>query len=247
VIIFYIFVISAILFLFYIQNTKNGILYASIYIAIFLVLILFGASSVKFRKKVILFMLVVCGACTMVYQHLQKNDSWNTLISDARLGLKIEQNPQWKYAGEYGLPVDEYGRAAYTTNYMRVAWFKAGLQLAVNNPLGYGLVEDSFRALSRIQWPEASPSLSHSHSGWLDLLLGLGFPGLLLILGALFCNVLQSREVALPWRPLVFWGLMANFALWITTEVAATVPFSALIFWVSWASGLTLFDQSRND
>jgi len=35
-------------------------------------------------------------------------------------------------------------------------------------------------------------------------------------------------------------ALAANLILWVTTEVAATISFSALIFWLSWASGLNV-------
>jgi hypothetical protein len=43
----------------------------------------------------------------------------------------------------------------------------------------------------------------------------------------------------------VFWGLIANILLWVTTEVAATISFSALIFWGFWACGLTLAGKNQ--
>lgn len=246
-ILLYTFVIFSIIFLFYIQNTKNGIAYAIFCIIFFMALVLLKASSVKFLSKV-LFLLVACLiAVTLIYPHLQKNDSWRTLIADTRVGFQLEEYPYWRYAGEKGYPNNEYGTSVSATNYERAAWLKAGIKLALEHPLGYGLVEDSFKRMVKFEWPDASPNLSHSHSGWIDLVLGLGFPGLFCILGAIFFSIRQSWSTKQPWRSMVFWALTANLMLWITTEVAATISFSALIFWVSLASGLTLVSPAQEN
>lgn len=237
-------VIGATLFLFYIQNTKNGIAYAAICIALFLALILFRASSVKFWQKVFILIVVFWACFVLLLPHLQKNDSWRTLIVDTHIGLQLDKYPQWKYGGEQGFPVNDQGKIVSITNYMRAAWFKAGLQLAVADPLGYGLVEDSFKYMTKVRWPEASSILSHSHSGWLDLILGLGFPGVFCILGALLFAIKERVAVGRPWESMILWALLANIMLWITTEVAATVSFSILLFWVALSSGLTLVSQN---
>ncbi|QWD68638.1 O-antigen ligase family protein [Polynucleobacter sp. VK25] len=243
----YLFVIATTLLLFYVQNTKNGIAYAAILITLFLGFILFRGSSVRLWQKVILMMTVVIAGYALLLPHLQKNDSWRTLIADIKIGFQLEQFPQWKFAGEKVYPNNEYGKMVSGTNYERAAWLKAGLQLALIDPLGYGLVEDSFKKMVKGHWPEASPNLSHSHSGWLDLILGLGFPGILCLLGALILNIRLSLAVQRPWISLIFWGLIANLVLWVTTEVAATVSFSALIFWICWASGLNFLDKNQRN
>lgn len=241
----YLFTIIATLFLFYVQNTKNGILHSAILVAIFTGFILFQKSSVKPWQKLILVIAVLISGLSLLVPHLQKNDSWNTLIADTRVGFQSEQFPHWKFAGEKGYPNNEYGKTVSPTNYERAAWLKVGSQLAAKDPWGYGLVEDSFKRMAKEQWPEVGPNLSHSHSGWLDLLLGLGFPGLLCALGALILNIEQSKSIMQPWASLIFWGLVANLVLWVTTEVAATTSFSALIFWVSWACGLNLVGKKH--
>ena len=101
-------------------------------------------------------------------------------------------------------------------------------------------MEDSFKKMAKSNWPEVSPNLSHSHSGWLDVILAVGFPGFFCILGALVGAIALSRSTLEPWRSLVFWSLVSNLMLWVTTEVSATISFATLIFWVSWACGLML-------
>jgi hypothetical protein len=233
-------VIVAILFLFNTQNTKNGIAYSLALINVFFVLTFLRRSPIKFWHQLVLLLIVGAVAVTILIPHFQKNNTWRTFASDARVGLKLEQYPQWKFCGEQGLPNNEFGQVVSATNYLRVAWFKVGVQLAAQDPWGYGLVEDSFKRVVRAKWPEASPNLSHSHSGWLDLILGLGFPGVFCILGALFMSIGQSLGAAQPWKYMIIWALSASLILWITSETAATISFSLLIFWISWACGLTL-------
>lgn len=242
----YTLVIGANIFLFYMQNTKNGIFYAILCIALFVVLVIFKTSSIKFWSKVLFLALLIPLTVTILYPHLQKNDSWRTLIADSRIGLQIEKYPHWKDLVKYGYPNNEFGKVVSITNYERAAWFRAGVQLAASDPMGYGLVEDSFKRMAKIQWPDVGPNLTHSHSGWLDLVLGIGIPGVLCILGALIFCIKQYKRAPQPWGSLVFWALTANFILWITTEVAATVPFSALVFWICLACGLTLLGQSSH-
>lgn len=241
----YLLVISATLFLFSIQNTKNGIAYAVALIGLFLTIIFRRAPSIKLWQKLLLFIMVGVTTITMLYPHIQKNDSWRTLIADFKVGFQLDLYPQWKYAGEQVYPNNEYGKPVSNTNYERAAWSKVGAQLALQSPLGYGLVEDSFKRMVKARWPEASPNLSHSHSGWLDLVLGVGFPGFFCVVFALLMNIRQSKVAEEPWKSLVFWSLIANLILWITTEVAATITFAALIFWISFSCGLTLRAQNR--
>lgn len=241
----YLLVISAILFLFNIQNTKNGIAYAVALIGLFIALILRKASSIKLWHKLLLLVVIGATTVTMLYPHIQKNDSWRTLIADIKVGLQLDLYPQWKYAGEQGYPNNQFGKMVSVTNYERAAWSKAGAQLAFQSPLGYGLVEDSFKRMVKAKWSEASPNLSHSHSGWLDLVLGVGFPGFFCVFFALLLNIRQSNGLAEPWKSLVFWMLISNLILWVTTEVAATTSFSALIFWIALCCGLTLVAQTR--
>ncbi len=231
--------IVATLFLFFIQDIKNGMAYATLCMALFATLFFVKYPGQWCRKALV----VVIGAAifaTALYLHSQKNQTWRAFIADIKVASQLDQYPQWKYAGTQGYPNNEFGAMVSVTTYERAAWFKAGVQLAVQAPLGYGLVEDSFKKMAKYHWPEVHSNLSHSHSGWLDVTLAVGFPGLFCILGAIVGAILLSRAVFDPWGPLIFWSLVSNLMLWATTEVSATVSFAALIFWISWGGGLSL-------
>lgn len=230
----------AVLFLFYVQNVKNGFAYALIIIGLFTI----HFYSMDFRKKLILKTVfavsIILALSVSLKLHFQNNSSWDSLIADANVAFQTEKYQHWKYAGAQDYPNNELGRKVSATNYERTAWAKVGVNLAVENPLGYGLVEDSFKRLAKARWPEVSPNLSHSHSGWIDLILGLGFPGFICVFGALLWSLRLSLKIDVVWKNLVFWGLLTNLLLWCTTEVCANVTFMALLFWLALASGLSI-------
>lgn len=220
--------------------------YAAVCLGLFVFILFFVASAQNWWKKLIVALLVFSFFGASLCIHLKKNDSWRTLVVDTKVALQLDQYQQWKYAGEKGYPNNEFGKMVSITNYERAAWFKVGLQLAGQTPLGYGLVEDSFKRMAKETWPEVSPNLSHSHSGWLDVVLAIGIPGFTLIIVAMLLAMKQSKQAPEPWKSLVFWALFALGILWITTEVSATVTFAALIFWVGWVAGLTLLPINSN-
>lgn len=232
--------ILATLFLFYIQDIKNGMVYATVCVGLFVILIFFSGFNVKWWKKFLCFVLGVGSLSIWLYPHTQKNDSWKTLIADTKIAFQTEKYDQWKYAGSQGYPTNEYGKIVSITNYERGAWFKIGCQLAFQNPLGFGLIEDSFKRMAKTKWPEASPNLSHTHSGWLDLILGIGIPGFLLIFISIIFIIKESKNTHITIRLIILWGTFSLSTLWITTEVSATVTFAALIFFLMFFSGLTI-------
>lgn len=238
--------IVATLFLFLAQNIKNGMAYAVICIFIFILLLTFQRPKVGGSKWSYIVIVALLLTAFVSFGHIQKNESWRTLVADARVALQTEQYQHWKFAGIHGYPNNELGKMVSITNYERVAWLKAGAELSFGMPMGYGLIEDSFMRMARAKWPEVSPNLSHSHSGWLDVALAIGWPGLTLILTSLFYLMIHSASVVNPWSQVAFWAPLSILLLWCTTEVAATVPFAALIFWICLCGGLIVRASLRN-
>jgi O-antigen ligase len=134
------------------------------------------------------------------------------------------------------------------TNYERMAWAKEGLKFIVQNPLGYGLVERSFGHVAKIQWPDSR--LHQSHSGWIDLTLGIGIPGMALIMGALMTLLYQLAKLTKlsnhasiaqnPYGTMIWWVLVSTLIMWCTTEISQKVYFDDLIFWLCLGGGFCM-------
>ena len=232
-------------FLFYIQNIKNAMAYALLIFILFIVALLKITLSRKNNKlpSLVLIGILVTIIGHFSYQHLQKNESWKTLIADMKIAIQKEKYDHWKWGGEKGFPVNEFGKTVSATNYERVAWAVEAIQLIRDNPAGYGLVELSFRNLMNKTYPEVvnvGRNLSHSHSGWLDIILGLGILGGSLIIGPMLYLIWSYRNVNENFSILFFWSLVSLFLCWMTSEVSGTVTFMSLIFWIAFAGAFRL-------
>lgn len=219
------------------------------YAILFFILFIFTfLKSILSRKTNKLPALVLIGTLAAIigffaYQHVQKNESWKTLVADAKIAIQKEKYDNWKWGGEKDYPNNEFGNTVFPTNYERIAWAIEATQLIRDNPNGYGLIELSFRRLMNKTYPEVvkvGRGLSHSHSGWLDIFLGLGiFGGSLIIVSILF--LIWSYRSSNKNFPILFlWSLTALFFCWTTSEVSGTVTFMSLIFWIATAGAFGL-------
>ena len=244
-------------FMLVLGSIKNGIAYSTILIAFFIVLTLItqvnktlsssfkGAHWKVWVFKLFMILLVVAISAPILKRHLDQNSSWKTLWADSKVAVQVDEIDSWKYWGTKGYPLNEYGTPVSPTNYERLAWGIVGLRLLQENPLGYGLVENSFEHLTKKKWPESV--LRQTHSGWLDLALGIGIPGIILVFSALlFTMVRLMRGGAnndLPnqrafWASNTLWVLWALLLLWCTSEISFKIPLVALVFWVSFGTCL---------
>ena len=178
----YLICIAAVLLNFIVEKDRNGEIYALFLALCFCGLILKDQiKSFSYQKILLGFFIMAIPVMGALYQ-FRNNPQWNSIISDAKIAVQIDQYNNWQDQATLKPPKDEDGRQISGTNYERIAWGTAALRLIGQNPLGFGLVERSFGRLGKNVWPDAK--LHQSHSGWLDFTLGLGLPGVFLLLGA---------------------------------------------------------------
>jgi hypothetical protein len=245
----YLATIPSVLFIFYAENIKNGTVYSAALLLMFTVaLFLYNFRQYWMGKLVVLGLVLAIGGIFVV-SSIQNNDSWRTFVADAKVASDTQKYTQWKYNGTKGYPNNELGSTVSITNYERLAWGKIGLELIIQNPLGYGLVERSFGRLAKINWPDSK--LHQSHSGWLDLVLGIGIPGLLLILSSLLLSLYElsstsvSRDIDMRSNLNCFkltaqWALFSLLMIWCSAEISQKIFFDDLIFWICLGGGVVL-------
>jgi hypothetical protein len=243
----YLITIPAVLFVFYAENIKNGVVYSAVLLLVFFGALVFRNFRRHWAAKAAVVGIVLVIGSLFVANSIQKNDSWRTFMADARVASDAQTFTQWKYNGAQGYPNNELGSMVSITNYERMAWGKIGLILIAQNPLGYGLVERSFGRLAKINWSDSN--LHQSHSGWIDLGLGIGIPGLMLILGSLLLLLYQlaltnrGRDIDEGGSHNLFnvaaqWVLFSLLIIWCTTEISQKIFFDDLIFWLSLGGGI---------
>jgi hypothetical protein len=190
--------------------------------------------------KLGIIIIALVGVVFVGQKHVQKNDSWATFAADSKIAVQLDRYQEWKFNGEKGYPTNELGKTVSGTNYERITWGLVGMNLFKDNLLGYGLIENSFGPLVNKKWPESSVRLTHAHSGWLDLALGVGLPGIALVLAALALSIKLTSNIALPWNSMGIWVLISTLLLWCTTEVSNNGNFDPLLFWIIFTASLAL-------
>jgi len=239
----YFLTIPAVLFVFYAQSITNGLLYSLLFTLIFLFLIVVK----KFWNapiKITVFMIIaLCAVSFIVAQYIQKNDSLNSLYADTKIALQVDRYEHWKNYDDRGYPFNEFGQPVAVSYYSRLAWGINAAKLVPVYPLGFGLIERSFGQIGKLRWPGSN--LDQSHSGWLDLTLGIGIPGIILVLGSLISSLIglaktkfQIDEFLGPWLSMSSWALLSFLLIWCTTEISQKVFFEELIFFLVFSGTL---------
>ena len=231
--------------IFFIQSDRNGMLYAAVLMVLAVSIlgrsVLIRGGSVKQKTLVSILIILLIG---VMAASIQSNSAWKVMIADVKVALQLDKIDNWKYQGQLGIsyPINEYGITVNPSNYDRATWGMAGLSLASENPLGYGLMTLSFDHLTKAKWPNSF--MSQTHSAWLDFALGYGIPGIALFMLALILAWRNSKDIEEPWSYMGRWGLGVLGLVMLTTEISSEIFINALIFMVVMTAGLTMSFQA---
>ena len=234
------------LFAEYFANTKNGFVVLAFVSAIFVFDLIrsTGKSQGKhiFIWPFLLALLII--TAFGVKKHLESNEAWRMLWPDIKVGFDIDHHEYWKNRDVHPLPTNEYGVAVNGSTYERIAWATAAIQLIKENPQGFGLIHHSFGALAIEKWPDFYKPIGKmrgaTHSGWIDFTLGLGIPGLLLVLvplGASFWRALHREGF---WYTYIAWTVPVITLTYTITEVSSDHFIELLFFMAAVFCGMTL-------
>ena len=210
-------VIMSVLGIFYLENIKNGFLYA------FLLTLIFFISLFSSREKKLsfkgYFLIAILGFVILfaVFNNLQTNNSWKTLIADSKVAMQMQPEDVW-IKTTFNYPLNENGQTVSLTNFDRIFYLSTAVTFVKQYPLGYGLVHSSFGHIARESYPNAP--LIQSHSGWMDLVLGLGIPGAAILLVASILAMLRVSSLGSPWGIFGVWSFLSVVLLFLTPEVS---------------------------
>ena len=165
------------------ERTRNGIF--TLVLMLLMLSALYLAEQGKRLKKsavvagvVTMWLLVVAGLGLVVAA--RQSSSLDNLIGTVSIAWDTEHYKAWQGDGREAWPMLPGGETVDPSVYQRVAWLKEGLLLVAQHPLGIGFGRNAFGHGLKAKYGEGS---GHSHSGLLDLAIGVGIPGALLWLG----------------------------------------------------------------
>lgn len=237
--------ISAALVSFIFVNTRNGIGAFVILMSFWVIVFLY--QSIKFKKYLLtaIFLIILTPLTYVAIQkHISLNSQWSTLWADIKVGYQIDKFDNWQSHAK-GFPKNELGVLVIGSNYERTAWATAGLRYLSQNPMGAGLLADSFRKMAATNGIE-SHSLRFTHSGWIDLTLAVGIPGILLLFLSMLSSLYWAMKRHSELASVTVWLLVAIAIYWLIAELATNKHFvEMLIFMLVFLGTVNAYDQSE--
>lgn len=124
---------------------------------------------------------IVLGGAALVVTARQSSNL-DKLVDTIAIAWDTEHYKAWLDHPLHDWPTLPDGEPVDDSLYCRIAWFKEGLLLVRDHPLGIGFGRNAFGHGLKAKYGQGT---GHSHSGLLDMAIGLGIPGALLWLGFL--------------------------------------------------------------
>jgi hypothetical protein len=162
------------------ELTRNGIITLVLMLLVLGTLYLFGRSSrlkisASFVGVIAMFLVVLVGVGLVA--SARQSSTLGNLMDTVPLAWDTERNKAWQDTEKYGVPRLPSGEPVDISTYLRVAWFKEGLKLVSEHPLGVGYGRNAY---GHGMMAKYGMSKGHSHSGLLDIAIGVGIPGAML-------------------------------------------------------------------
>jgi len=128
---------------------------------------------------------------------IKPGSSWKSILSAVPLALDSERHKAWLDSRQYDVPTLPGGEMVDPSAFVRIAWIKEGLIVSAENPLGVGYGRNAFGHAIEVKYGRM---IGHSHSSIIDLVIGIGIPGLLLWLAFVASLLwLSVRHFASGW------------------------------------------------
>jgi O-antigen ligase len=167
------------LFSAYLEARRNGLI-GLIFLVAFAALYWLVERKRELPRKTVALAVVLALALTslVVYVGFKTDPRWRGLQETIPLAWDTENHRAWLDSARYPLPLLSNSEPVADSNYKRIAFLKEGGKLVLEHPFGLGYGRNAFR--HGIIREYGAAKLAHSHSGYLDLAIGVGIPGVLL-------------------------------------------------------------------
>ncbi len=227
-----------------VSSSKNGMIISLGLFALFALWLLYRIFSKKeFWGRYTLVAILFLFLYLLLAQSHKKTASpgWESILADIKVSIQIDRHQGWTHAKEL-FPLNEYGQAVAGNTYERVAWAVVGWRLILQEPLGYGSVNNSFKGMLNKQGIEHNVP-GQTHSGWTDFTLAFGIPGILILittqLAVIYFGLKNSNSNSL----MGMWLCIALIPLGIIAEISYKQYFEATIFFITFATVMVAKNQ----
>lgn len=220
-----------------VSASKNGVAVGLSLFAFFCCCLLFLAlfrfgSRLRYLVVVIIF---IGGLVTFAKLHKSSAASgWETLYADIKVAIQIDKNQHWRGHG-MGYPLNEFERPVAINTYERMSWAIVGWRMISQEPLGYGSINHSFKGM--LDYHKIEHTINgQTHSGWTDLSLAFGIPGLVIVIFTQLTIIYYGLKNKDEYSLIGVWICIALLPLGLIAEISYKQYFEATIFFIAFAA-----------
>lgn len=134
--------------------------------------------------------LIVLILSILAFKHVENNPGWGNLVGDIMISAQTNKYQNWRSAKKFGVPERDDGSPVRASTYGRVAWASVGVDLILSQPLGSGTTRSFINQVQKLE--PGFNDTQYTHSGWIDMGLSYGIPGILLIPVALLIAIMRA-------------------------------------------------------
>lgn len=221
----------------YIFNARNGVGIVVIETLFFIIYILLVMLSRRLLVKgrvdkvnsnlsqrltsIMLGIALLMAISFFLIQHVKYNQDLLNINKDISIAIQIEKFENWKNPQLHGYPLNEDGQVVRHNTYERVSWLIAGLKIFIpENPFGLGLLKEPFGALMRLKYPGQVGDITSTHSGWVDIALSFGLPGIAIIFFIIISIIFTLIHSSSPFKNSSLLLLSTLLLLYFVGEVS---------------------------
>jgi O-antigen ligase len=169
-------------------RTRNAtIVLGTVVLLLAIALMVYLVRSGSSRRFVQILMVGLSIATLFGVVSYHSDSRWPVFAETVPVALETEKYQAWRDEHTYPPPTLSNGQIVDMSSYLRIAWFKIGLELMLKEPIGQGYSKSNFHQLVERYYGPAE-STSQAHSGLINFGLAYGIPGLLIwlaLMGAL--------------------------------------------------------------
>ncbi len=165
--------IGVTLFSAHVEGMRNGVI--ELGFILFIAGTIFMVNRHKRFSSASVMTVFVIMIVTLSFLNVRNDSRWQSFWETVPIALDTE-NLAWT---NILLPQPRLsdGQTVDWSNYSRIARIKAGIEIVKDNPLGVGFGRNAFGHAVKAKY---GLETSHSHSGFIDLAVGIGVPGAML-------------------------------------------------------------------
>lgn len=196
-----------------------------------------------YLKLTAIFFLIALILSFLAFKHVKNNPGWESLFEDIAISSQIDKFPNWQSTSKFGVPLRSGGTPVAGNTYERVSWGVVGLRLIELQPLGSGTLR-SFPIQVRRLVPgfDGAP---YTHSGWIDLGLAFGIPGLILMpIALLIAMVRATLGLAGSYKATIITLALALLVLYSVGEYGFQHGIEILFYLGGLLGGLSLIPKN---